>query len=115
MSFISEILRNLETAISRHRADCAPSGQFRVIRDREVDGALHAAAGQVVFKALVHDYGLARADTEMSGRSHVAVTKETDGGYPLFTIPEGDLKAVSAMKRAHLKPRAERGAYSEGE
>lgn len=53
-----------------------------------------ASVGDVVYRALVHDYGLSRDDTEISGIEHVSVTFNEDGSYPLFTVPVHYLEKV---------------------
>lgn len=49
-------------------------------------------AGTTVYAAQVHDYGLARDDTNVSGEDHLSVTLKPDGGYPVFTVPVAHLK-----------------------
>ena len=53
-------------------------------------------AGTPVFSAQVHDYGLARDDTNATGVPHVSVTLDKDGGYPFFTVLAADLAASPA-------------------
>jgi len=53
-----------------------------------------ASVGDIVYKALVHDYGLSRDDTEIFGVEHISVTFNEDGSYPLFTAPVHYLEKV---------------------
>lgn len=53
-----------------------------------------AKVGSVVYSPRMHDYGIANDDTRSTGIQHVSVTLEPDGGYPVFTIPEKDLKRL---------------------
>lgn len=66
--------------------------KFEVLVD--ASNEVKAKAGTVVYSARMHDYGLAGDDTRLTGVQHVSVTLEPDGGYPVFTIPEKDLKRL---------------------
>ncbi len=50
--------------------------------------------GTIVFDQSGHDYGLARDDTNATGKKHVSVTLNSDGDYPGFTVPVEDLKQI---------------------
>lgn len=66
--------------------------KFEVLVD--ASNEVKAKAGTVVYSPRMHDYGLAGDDTRLTGIQHVSVTLEPDGGYPVFTIPEKDLKRL---------------------
>lgn len=51
-------------------------------------------AGDIVYRANCHDYGLANMDSLAFGERFVSVTLDPHGGAPLFTAPESDLEAV---------------------
>lgn len=57
-------------------------------------------AGVTVYMAAVHDYGLARDDTNCTGIEHVSVTLDPEGGYPFFTIPAHQLQPLPATEAA---------------
>lgn len=63
---------------------------FKVLRDAVNEPK--AKAETIVYGARVHDYGMARDDTNTTNVEHVSVTLESHGGYPVFTIPVGDLE-----------------------
>lgn len=44
--------------------------------------------GTFVYDTVGHDYGLASADSRMTGVEHVTVTLKADGKPPGFTIPK---------------------------
>lgn len=63
--------------------------KFR-IKDKPVIGGIAGQEhdkGDIVYEAVVHDYGLARDDSMVTGILHVSVTLEENGGYPTFTVP----------------------------
>jgi hypothetical protein len=70
--------------------------KFRVLREREIRGEVHAKAGTIVYGAKGYDYGLASDDSRATGLQHRSVTLKEDGDYPFFTIPERDLELIPA-------------------
>lgn len=48
-------------------------------------------AGTEVFMYRGHDYGLTRDDRNFTGEEHYAVTLNSDGSGPFFTVPESKL------------------------
>lgn len=51
-------------------------------------------AGTIVYDPAVYDYGLSSDDSRYTGITHVSVTLDPAGGYPLFTVAEHDLERV---------------------
>ncbi len=58
--------------------------------------AAEVVPGETVYRCTGHDYGCANDDTIVTGIRHISVTKDANGEYPFFTIPEDDLEAVEA-------------------
>lgn len=67
--------------------------KFKVISNKGANGKVNA--GDTVYQAAMHDYGLARDDTNATGIEHVSVSLKADGDYPLFTIPARNLQELS--------------------
>lgn len=65
--------------------------KYRLLKD-SVNGGV--PAGSIVYDCDKYDYGLAYDDTRHTGIEHVFVTMQSDGGYPGFTCPSGDLVPV---------------------
>ena len=61
--------------------------KYKLLVDRFEHGA-----GTIVYKSPKYDYGLARDDTNHTGRPHISVTLNEDGDYPFFTVPVDALK-----------------------
>lgn len=57
--------------------------KYQVIEDTQF-----FKAGDIVYDLIRYDYGLARDDSNHTGIYHISVTKNSDGDYPSFTIPE---------------------------
>lgn len=53
-----------------------------------------AKAGNIVYTYTGYDYGLARDDTEITGKEHISVVLCPDT-LPFFTIPVRDLEEIS--------------------
>lgn len=53
-----------------------------------------ATAGTVAYRCVEPDYGLAADDTRMTGKVHISLTLDPDGGYPFFTHPVDDLEEI---------------------
>lgn len=70
-----------------------PPRSFKVLA-AHVCGPESVAAGDTVYALQGHDYGCAADDTRILGKPHVAVTKQTDGGYPFFILPKEILEEV---------------------
>lgn len=47
--------------------------------------------GTVVYLSNQFDFGLANEDTRVTGVRHLSVTLDSEGDYPLFTVPESNL------------------------
>ena len=48
--------------------------------------------GEVVYRAVVHDYGLASDDTRVLGETYISVSDHRDGGYPTHTVRQRDIE-----------------------
>jgi hypothetical protein len=51
---------------------------------------------QVVYECLQDDGGCAHEDSLSTGTPHMSVTTDPEGGYPYFTCPTFELKAISS-------------------
>lgn len=54
----------------------------------------HLDPGTLVYEPRGHDYGLARDDTNFTGKDHKSVTLSPEGDIPFFTIEEDYLDPV---------------------
>ena len=68
--------------------------KYIVLQDRIIRGEVCAKQGDIVYDQAGYDYGLSSDDTRATGIEHVTVTKNEDGSYPGFTIPEHHLKEL---------------------
>lgn len=48
--------------------------------------------GTKVYPATCYDYGCANDDERTTGKEHLSVTLDPNGGYPFFTVPVEDLE-----------------------
>ena len=55
-------------------------------------GTCGQEAGTICYPFRGYDYGLASDDTRYSGREHISVTLDPDGGIPSFTVAKDDLE-----------------------
>lgn len=53
-----------------------------------------AKEGDIVFDYMSHDYGLANADSRLTGVEHTSITLDPAGGSPSFTHPKHQLKEI---------------------
>lgn len=67
---------------------------FKVIAERVIDDIVIAKPGDTVYSYNSYDYGLVRDDEHFTGYAHEAVTHNSDGGAPFFTIPTVALEAA---------------------
>lgn len=65
---------------------------FRMKIDSDIEPK--AVAGTTVYACAHYDYGLAIDDTRMTGVSHISVTLNEDGSYPLFTVPASSIEPL---------------------
>ncbi|WP_395449053.1 hypothetical protein ACHMW7_03860 [Aminobacter sp. UC22_36] len=56
--------------------------------------ALTLTKGTMVFQCVQGTYGLVDSDTRMTGRPHIAITFDPDGGYPFYAVPLSMLRPV---------------------
>jgi hypothetical protein len=70
-----------------------PGIAYKVIQDNPlVPGS--CKIGDTVYAINGYDYGCSREDTKMRGEICVAVTLDSNGDYPCFTIPASHLEKV---------------------
>lgn len=53
-----------------------------------------AKKGTIVYDFKYYDYGCSYEDTMRTNIEHIAVTMNTEGSYPFFTVPRPDLKEI---------------------
>ena len=63
--------------------------KYRVTRDED-----RASKDEVVYEFKGYGYGLASEDSRYTGKYHIFVTRDPDGGLPAFTIPKSSLEQV---------------------
>jgi hypothetical protein len=73
--------------------ETAMSARYRMLRNSDLEPK--AVAGTVVYASAKHDYGLADDDTRITGVRHISVTLNSDGDYPFFTVPEGNVERLA--------------------
>jgi len=66
--------------------------RYIMLKDSTIEPSVKA--GQVVYRCMKYDYGLAADDTALTGVKHISVVLNPDGDYPYFTVPESDLEQV---------------------
>lgn len=49
--------------------------------------ALTLVKGTVVYECRLGTYGLVHGEARMTGRPHIAITLDPDGGYPFYVVP----------------------------
>jgi len=70
--------------------------KYQIVGDRAVAGNAGQSftEGDIVYKLIGYDYGLAHEDSQLTGVPHTSVTLEEDGSYPSFTVPTHLLRPV---------------------
>lgn len=54
------------------------------------------SVGDIIYKCVQGDFGVASQDSRMMGARFISVTYEKDGDYPFFTIAYDDIQKVSS-------------------
>lgn len=49
---------------------------------------------EYVYDCVYYDYGISDDDTRLTGLKYISVTRDENGNYPFFTIPEEDLEII---------------------
>jgi hypothetical protein len=68
---------------------------YKVLKNRELNGALLASVGQTVHEWTGNDFGLASLETFMFQKPFLSVSKKRSCG-PFFTIPYEDLERIDS-------------------
>lgn len=66
--------------------------KYRVLTKSTIS---QAQVGDIVYKFAGYDYGLARADTQITGVKHICLTLDSTGAGPFFTHPLDGLELVT--------------------
>lgn len=67
---------------------------YILLEDFEVPGDPALIKGTVVYRCIQGTYGVVTYDSRMTGKPHIAITLDPDGGYPFVVVPASILAAV---------------------
>ena len=56
------------------------------------------SVGDIIYKCVQCDFGVASQDSRMMGAQFISVTYDKDGDYPFFTIAYDDIQEASSSR-----------------